>query len=488
MMFKCRMMKPVALTVAMTCMGWADDSPIVEEIRAERQKLMEQQQMLELQLRETEEQKARLDRLEKRVYASPANRTDDGEAPVEKKKKENSLEAFINMNNDIPPERIKIGPYESRDSANVLTAADLVNDDFKGSWPLFGTDYRLKFGGYFKFDMLYDFDGTGNHTQFLISQIPVDGSADAEKSGYFNMFVNETRFNFDLRPSHSDVPQQFFLEFGFFGGDSDYPRLRHAYMTYGNLLVGQTWATYVELASFVYMIDFAFGDALFGNRTPQVRWQEQISPEWSWAVAVEKMQTTGIYNPYNLNGEASEQLPLVTARVTQSTESGLHMLAVLAQQLYWDGGATGKDASATGWALIYAGRKNIFDNSYVTWNLAYGDGTSDIIMALTGSEANAILTADGTLETRRGYSVALGLGHKWNHTLVSNLSYAVTDLEENERAPQAVQSGYVGHVNLIWSPAEKLSTGVEYMWGHRENSDGARGDATRIQTMVKYDF
>lgn len=46
----------------------------------------------------------------------------------------------------------------------------------------------------------------------------------------------------------------------------------------------------------------------------------------------------------------------------------------------------------------------------------------------------------------------------------------------------------VGHVNLIWSVDKALSTGIEYMRGYRENVDGARGDATRLQAMVKYSF
>jgi len=28
-----------------------------------------------------------------------------------------------------------------------MTAAELEDDDFLGSWPLFGTDYRMKIGG-----------------------------------------------------------------------------------------------------------------------------------------------------------------------------------------------------------------------------------------------------------------------------------------------------------------------------------------------------
>jgi hypothetical protein len=164
-------------------------------------------------------------------------------------------------------------------------------------------------------------------------------------------------------------------------------------------------------------------------------------------------------------------------------------VAALAQQLHWDGEGVGPDASATGWSVIFAGRQNLRQGSFFTWNLAYGDGTAETIMALTGSDANAVLTADGRLITRKGYSAALGLGHAWTDTLSSNLAFAWTDLEDiGQRAPDAIRSGGAGHLNLIWAPREKLSTGIELMWGTRENADGADGDATRVQTMIKYLF
>ena len=388
-------------------------------------------------------------------------------------------------------EQLETDPNQTKDAHEVMTAAELEDDDFLGSWPLFGTDYRMKIGGYFKLDALYDLDGTGDEYQFLIAQIPVDGSPEAEGTGYFNMFVRETRLNLDVRRSGPDGPPgQFFLEVDFFDESSLSPRLRHAYIVYGNLLVGQTWTTIVELASLPFTIDFGAGDALFGTRTPQVRWQQNVNSSWSWAIGLEQLQTSGIYNPDNLGGSASPQLPVLAGRVTHERPNSVRSLAALAQQLHWDGEGVGPDATALGWALIFAGRQNLgSSNNFFTWNLAYGDGTPDTIMALTGSDANANLTPDGRLVTRQGYSAALGLGHAWSDTLSSNLAFAWTDLEDiGERAPDAIQSGAVGHLNLIWAPREKLSTGIELMWGTRENVDGDDGDATRIQTMVKYLF
>jgi hypothetical protein len=73
---------------------------------------------------------------------------------------------------------------------------------------------------------------------------------------------------------------------------------------------------------------------------------------------------------------------------------------------------------------------------------------------------------------------------------MSNFAYAFTDLENlglGQRAPDAIESGGVGHANLVWQQG-KFSAGVELMWGQRDNADGRSGDATRIQAMLKYGF
>jgi hypothetical protein len=467
----------------------AEDPEILRrELEAERARLEEQMRLLEQQQAAYEAQARRLDELESRLEAALAaegltNETAAIGAAA-------SLQDEAADSGDPPLDHLEKDQNQSKDDHEVLTAAELVADDFVGSWPLFGTSYRMKLGGYFKLDALYDFDGAGDKYQFLIGQIPVDGTPEADRSGYFNMFVRETRFNIDIRSSGSDGPaQQFFLEMDFFDESSLAPRLRHAYVVYGDLLVGQTWTTVVELASLPFTIDFAVGDAVFGTRTPQIRWQQDLDSNWSWAVGLEMLQDSGIYNPLDLAGSASPQWPVLAGRLSHERSNGVRTLAALAQQLHWEGEGIGPDASATGWAVIFAGRQNLRRSSFFTWNVVYGDGTAETIMALTGSDANAVLTADGRLNTRKGYSAAFGLGHSWTDTLSSNLAYAWTDLEDiGQRAPDAIRSGGSGHLNLIWSPRDELSTGIELMRGTRENADGADGDATRVQTMIKYLF
>jgi len=249
--------------------------------------------------------------------------------------------------------KLEVPKDEIKDTHQVLTGNELVASDYPGSWPLFGTDYRMKIGGYVKVDALQDFDGTGDKYQFLISEIAVDGSPEAGRGSYFNMFVRETRFNFDIRKMTPGEPaQQVFIEMDFFDISSTSPRLRHAYFVYGHLVAGQTWSTLVDVRSMPATIDFAYGNLLYSGRPVQLRWQEQSNEHWSWAAAVEMPKANGIDNPNDLAGSESTRRPALTARLTYEDASRFVMLGGALGQLYWDGEGVGPDATATQWAVV----------------------------------------------------------------------------------------------------------------------------------------
>jgi len=378
---------------------------------------------------------------------------------------------------------------ETRETHKLLTGDDLVSEKFPGSWPMFGTDMRMKLGGYVKTDLLYDFDGTTDKYQFLMSTIPVEGTPEYANHGYTSFFAKETRFNMDVRrATPGAVPLSAFIEGDFWSTGNQF-RLRHAYMTVGDFLIGQTWTTLSFLESLPFLIDFGAGDALFGGRAAQVRYTKKVSDQWKVAAAVESLDYLGIENPNNLGGAASAQFPQLALRADYKWPTGLLLLGASVAQLRWDGGATGPTAEALQIDGVVAGRQFIGTDNYVTWNVSYGVGSGENIMAFTGSDANAVLNADGTLDTMPAFAFVLGFWHKWNEELSSNISYAYGWLDTpDSRAPLALKDGGIGHVNLIWRPVKQFSTGIEFMWGAERTQNDSLGRATRIQTMAKYEF
>jgi len=383
----------------------------------------------------------------------------------------------------------KIVPAGDRKEQVVLyTGEDLVQDSFVGSWPMFGSGLRMKVGGYVKTDLVYDFNGTLDPTQFLMSTIPVEGQPEYGSRGYMNFFLKETRFNIDVRRTTGKVPLKLFIEGDFFSAGDQF-RLRHAYIVAGDFIIGQTWTTLSIMESIPNLIDFAAGDALFGGRAAQVRYQKNLSDKLKLAVAIEHISFLGIENPNNLPGKAIYQLPLIPIRLDYSWKTGLLVVGGSVGMLSWSGGANGPNPNAFQTSAVVAGRQYFGKNTFFTWNVSYGQASGENIMAFAGSNANAVLSADGKLERMPSFAAFFGAKHSWSEKLASNFSYAYGSLKvPSSRAPFALKDGAIGHVNLIYTPLAYFSTGIEYMTGTRRATNDEFGRANRIQMMAKFTF
>ena len=369
-------------------------------------------------------------------------------------------------------------------------SADPESKAFPGSWPMYGTDLRIKLGGYVKTDFLYDIDGTTDKNQFLMSTIPVNGTPEHANGGYAAFFSKETRFNMDVRRvTPGVVPLSAFIEGDFWTTGSSQFRLRHAYMNVGDLTIGQTWTTLSFVETLPFMIDFAAGDALFGGRTSLIRYKMKLSDRWHMAVALESFDFLGIENPNGFGGKATTTFPLLAVSADYKWDTGHLWMGSSLAQLRWDGGATGPTDNAPQIDAVVAGKQYLGTDNYFTFNISGGKGSGENIMAFAGSEANAVLNASGKLDTMPAFAAVVGFWHRWSQELSSNFCYAYGWLDTpDSRAPLALKAGGIQHMNLIWQPWKQFSTGIEYMWGTVRAQNHEMGRASRIQTMAKFAF
>ncbi len=390
-----------------------------------------------------------------------------------------------------PLEQLDAINGEVRDSNQPLTRDELISEEFPASWPMFGTDMRMKVGGYVKADFVADFDGTLDPTQFLMRTIPVEGTPEYGGDTYFDVFAKETRLNFDIRRIiPGSAPLRGFVEGDFFSAGDQF-RLRHGYVTAGDFTIGQTWTTLSIMEAIPVMIDFAAGDALFGGRSAQLRYSNSLNDRWKLSLAAEELQFLGIQNANNLPGRATSQYPLFAVRADYKYDGGMVAFGGSVGQLHWDGGANGSSDSDVQLAVLVGGRQNLGDKAYATYHFSYSEGAGENIMAFAGTDANAVLDADGNLETFPAFAAVFGFGYDWTPTLTTQGSYAYGVLDTpDSRGDLELERGGVGHLNLIWTPKgnKYFSTGAEIMYGKTRVQNGATGDATRLQLMAKFEF
>ncbi len=262
------------------------------------------------------------------------------------------------------------------------------------------------------------------------------------------------------------------------------PRMRHAFLTYNEWLVGQTWSTYMDVATLPEVLDFigpAEGTSFV--RQTQVRFQKG-----NFAIAVENPETT--VTPFGGGGRIVTDdglVPDLAARYTWKGDWGHVQLGGLVRQLDYEDPATGIDDSALGWGLSLSGRMT-FGRDDLRWMINHGDGQG----RYTGINfANgAVLDGAGDLEAITSTGGFAAYRHWWNEQWRSTavLSYIAVDNPVALTGLGVSQNAWSGHVNLLYSPKPPLTFGIEYILAEREIESGRSGSMNRLQFSGKYAF
>jgi len=377
---------------------------------------------------------------------------------------------------------------QRQDPVSALTAKE-----FPRSIPMFGSDFRFAVGGYVKLDALYDFTGHPDHYRFSLAQIPKPGDPGA-RQGYLSIHANETRFKLDVRYFGRGAPaNQALVEIDFFTPSQTSfvgPRLRHAYLRWGDFLAGQTWALLTDMRPLPFIIDFAFADSINATRVPQLRYQSFITDFFVLRLGVEMPETTGVDNPESAPGAVSPRLPRAAVGGSVETKRGFVSGGVSLGEIRWDADDQAANPSVLAWMTVLNGRV-LLDHEgrgFIGAHASIGEGTGELIGALAGTNANATLAA-GDLEPMLSGHGMVGAGCRWLKALSTNAAVAWDVLAPSAaRPPEAVEWAWSVHANVIGHLEEPLQIGIEGMLGESADGAGRVGRGARIQTMAMYSF
>jgi hypothetical protein len=376
--------------------------------------------------------------------------------------------------------------------------------------PLRVSDVDITYGGFIKLDVLYSLfsDGdvpslSGGRDYFLASTIPVAASPSAEDShAFLDFHVKDTRFSFKLESHVAGHKLDGLLELDFRsppGGANEVvtngfnPRLRRAVVNYDAWTFGQDWTTFRNLDATPDHIDDLAGPS---EGTVLVR-QPLVRYAWSgFHFALENNEAN--LQPFGggamfVTGDA--QLPDLVVRYDLKTGFGAYSVAALVRQLEADGAATGSaapnhvaDGSATAWGVSLSGKAPSFAKDDVRFTVTAGDGVGRYVAV--AAIADAVVTSTQELETIPLLSAHVSYRHPWTDRWRSNLSIGVLEADNDATltGTGATRSVESAHLNVIYTPVDKLLFGLEYMHAIRELETGEDGTLDRLQFSTKYAF
>ncbi len=343
-----------------------------------------------------------------------------------------------------------------------------------------GQKISMKIGGYVKADLIKDFDPIDSTDTFDTTTIPTD-AADRQNARFH---ARQTRMSADTRWQQDGYQVRTFIEADFFGktaGGSDAVRLRHAYGTIGRVTAGQTWTTFTDPAAVPQTLDFEGGKSSVNRRQGLVRWTQPVLVDGlSLAIALENPRVI-VDTPAGLDGQGRTETPDFIVRSRFENEWGQFQAAGLVRRLGFQ--PLGEPVvSKTAWGLNFTGSMLLTEEDIFYYQITFGDG----IGSYRGSP-DIVATGPTTAVIQSSFGWMIGSKHEWTDRLTSNFTFSDLSLDnlpgqadDNLRRTQYIAA------NLILNPFERVFVGLEYLYGFRQDVNGAHGDAHRLQSSFGF--
>jgi DcaP outer membrane protein len=340
--------------------------------------------------------------------------------------------------------------------------------------------FLFKPGGRVKLDVIRDFKPIGSEDSFDTRTISVDGSEGTNS----NVHAKETRLNLDIRGMADDRELRMFIETDFYG-TSSVLRLRHAYGTYGGLLAGQTWTTFMDDDNLPRTIDFESPTAFAQIRQAQARWTQKLTKMITWSAAVEDNKSA-ITAPDGIPGKAEYPMPdLVTRFRFEIPRGHVTTSAFLGAARFRP--TDGDPDTVTLWGTMGSIKMTTFGRDYGYGVFTVGEGIGRYRGGVT-----AVSDPSGALHPVGGVAFMGGYEHFWGERWSTNAVFSVAETYDEDFYTDAVNKELTyGAVNLLyWFLGDRAWTGVEYIYGRREVFGEGRDDGTahRVQYAVRFNL
>lgn len=384
-------------------------------------------------------------------------------------------------------------------AALALPFAALAEDP--GTFKIPGTNTTLRLNGYVQFDATFDISGRIADIEnydwaSIVAVQPLDGTPDADKDGQLYFTARTTRVGLstttptDAGTVGTRIEGDFNGPNGFQGQtftNSVLFRLRHAYGTFGNLLVGQTWTNFLDLASYPDTVDFNGPGSIALVRQPQIRYTFGLPSNLSLALALENSR----------NGSVGRYIPDVTAALSTSGKWGTAALHLMTNQYRTAGGGEGPPKQGFGGAL--SGSFKVGNDTLVA-HLVAGQGLGRYLFNGITNFFGA--NAAGEFRLWQALAYHVGYTHVWNSTFRSNLVFSQTFFGENGIIPYTGPENQANgtfqenkqitqaFLNTFYSFAKNAEFGIEYAYGLRHTYDNvnANGRENRINASFHYNI
>lgn len=367
--------------------------------------------------------------------------------------------------------------------------------------------------GFVMADAIYDFKRVNPDWQdtLRVTQVPTRSGA----------YGNDGNFVFSVRQSRLGVKGgygddiTYRLEGELFGVGSDQGqttlRVRHAWATYKDFGMGQTWSNFMDIDIFPNTIDYWGPTGMVFYRNKQARYNFPMG-ENELSVSLEDPDTALSVGQFTDNDNCSLPNPAPDCAATDSTaeevfqayndipdlsvrfrdngDFGHYQVAGIVRKLGYERLDTGSKDYKIGWGVNTSAGLKTWGSDVLKLQLVYGEGIGNYMndggLDIAPDSANIV---EAGAETVPITGISSYYDHFWNDKWSTSVGWSMIDLDTTDgQAETEFKQGQIAQINLLHYPADHVMLGTEFIWGEREDISGNTGSDYRIQFSLKVDF
>ena len=367
--------------------------------------------------------------------------------------------------------------------------------------------------GFVMADAIYDFkrvDPNWNDT-LRVTTIPT-ASGTYGQDGDFVFGVRQSRLGIQGNYGE-DVTFKLEAELFGTGGDEGQttPRLRHAWATYKNFGMGQTWSNFMDIDIFPNTIDYWGPTGMVFYRNQQARYSFPMGED-EFSLSIEDPGTSLSVGRFRDDDvcdlpnapddcestgstagdlfQAHNDLPDFSARYRNNGDFGHYQVAGIVRKLGYERLDTGKKDDEIGWGINTSAGIKTWGSDVLKLQVAYGEGIGNYM-----NDGGLDIAPDSADPTRASAETVPLLGisayydRYWNDKWSSTIGWSMTDLDTSDgQDPTEFEKGQIATINLLHYPYDNVLLGTEFGWGQREDVNGDTGSDYRIQFSLKVNF
>lgn len=385
-----------------------------------------------------------------------------------------------------------------------------------------GTDTAIRLGGAVMLEGMFDVGQKGPEGSIapgVAVNSPNAASKNPYRKGHTSFTAKYSQLEFESRSNlkEGDILRTFVsMDFAgttatnplvFTSTNAYIPRLREAYLTYGNWLVGQTAPIFSDPYSITEPLDAGLHhDGMNLNRMPQITYTQPVNPKLK--VAGSLVGPASSYTTWNNVQEsnydtgaggarAMASFPDINVAATYEDTWGHVKAQGMGRQIRSDDAV--KNTTVWGWGLGLTGHFNVplggkdmlGGTSRLSYGVNYGEGIANYITDL-GYQGAVMdnrdnLHAIGALGWYGGYT------HVWDNNWRSSARYSESLSDSSQYLNAAAAAAWntrldLFGINTVYQINPKWKAGLEWEWQYRQVQDGSDGHSSRWVTFTKLSF